>query len=176
MNVNLSITHLAQLTGIVTGTAARRSATKEAAAKKFVTAFSERVGEGLASLSKRDILKTNDFSLAKMIVEGAIREADGGKLARKTDKPTAKSKPAKAETAPREAPKAKPATRERSKRDIMLDLVCRKGGATEAEICEQIGWKKCLVTLRRAAAAEAVTLHSEKVKGGRARYFGQRAT
>jgi hypothetical protein len=79
---------------------------------------------------------------------------------------------------PAAAPKVRPAKTNggKTKNEIMLDMICRKRGATEAEICEQIGWKACLVTLKRAAEKFAVKLTSEKDKAtNRNRYFGVRA-
>jgi hypothetical protein len=80
---------------------------------------------------------------------------------------------------PASAPKVQPAKtsgKGKTKNEIMLDMICRKRGATEAEICEQIGWKACLVTLKRAAEKFAVKLTSEKDKAtNRNRYFGARA-
>ena len=62
-----------------------------------------------------------------------------------------------------------------SKKAIMLDMVLAEGGATEQEICDAIGWKACLVTLKRVAAEVKATLRAEKVKGERTRYFATRA-
>jgi hypothetical protein len=77
---------------------------------------------------------------------------------------------------PATAPKSQPAKAGKTKNEVMLDMVCRKRGATEAEICEQIGWKACLVTLKRAAEKFRVSLTSEKDKTtNRNRYFGARA-
>ena len=178
MTTNLSVTHLAQLTGILTGGALKRSATKEAATKRFASALHDRVGSNIASESQRDILQTADFSVAKAMVEAAMRAADEGKtpkVAKKAAAPKLATKTEKKQPKAGKTPKlASPNDKVPSKRDLMLDMVCRKGGATEAEICKEIGWKKCLVTLRRAAAASDVALRTEKVPGGRARYFGTR--
>jgi hypothetical protein len=50
---------------------------------------------------------------------------------------------------------------------VLVDMVLRPGGATEAEMCKKIGWKKCLVTLRRACAAANVELRGERKDGER---------
>ena len=63
----------------------------------------------------------------------------------------------------------------KTKKEQMLDMVCRPEGATEAEICEAIGgWKKCRTTLYRSAAASNVALRAEKVAGAKQRYFNAR--
>jgi hypothetical protein len=55
----------------------------------------------------------------------------------------------------------------------MLDMAKSPTGATEAEICAVLGWKGCIVTLRRAAEKAGLKLTSEKQKGGKARYFAK---
>jgi hypothetical protein len=82
----------------------------------------------------------------------------------KTAKPMAQAKAADGAKAP-------------SKRQIMIDMVLRKEGATEAEICSAIGWKACLVTLRRVAEAQELSLRSvkePKEAGGKSRYFASK--
>jgi len=80
------------------------------------------------------------------------RKAKG--KAGKADKPAAE-KPAEKTVAPG------------SKKAIMLDMVLRPEGATEEDICKAIGWKACLVTLRRTAVEAGVELTREKVKGSK---------
>jgi len=77
------------------------------------------------------------------------------------------------------APPAKPARepgaiREGSKKAVMLAMVCTETGATEAEICEAIGWKACMVTLRRAAAQAKINLTPIREKGKPTRWVGYR--
>ncbi len=50
-----------------------------------------------------------------------------------------------------------------SKQAVMLDMVLAPNGATEAEICKKLGWKKCRVTLKRVCEKVGVTLLTSKV-------------
>lgn len=177
---NLSSTQISQLTAIVTGGAAKRAASKAEAAKRFIAAATA------AELGMPAEILAESFDDAREIIHRAMGSIAVGKFAAKekaaaAPKQEAKVKPVKAaKTAPAATPKAAatvkaaPADKPKSKREIMLDLVCRKDGATEAEICEQIGWKACLVTLRRASVAAGINLRAEKVPGSRARYYGKR--
>ena len=92
-------------------------------------------------------------------------------------KPQAKPKPAPKAA----AKKAKPVTalrpdglREGSAGAKLVDFVCRKQGATNAELCEFIGWKQCLPFLRKSCDQAGVKLRVEKKEGELARYFGTR--
>lgn len=95
---------------------------------------------------------------------------------------------AKAKTAakPKPAPKPakKPAKAEAKRRADgliegsagarLVDFVCRKGGANNAELCKMIGWKQCLPFLRKSCDQAGVKLKTEKVEGQRTRYYGMR--
>jgi len=48
-----------------------------------------------------------------------------------------------------------------TKMATMLDMVLTPRGATEAEICNKIGWKKCRVTLQRTAKKAGAELTYE---------------
>jgi len=48
-----------------------------------------------------------------------------------------------------------------SKEALMLDMVLKPAGATEAAICKKLGWKKCRVTLGRVCDKVSATLTSE---------------
>lgn len=166
---NLSAVQIAKLSAAITGGGFKRAATREAAIKRFVAVAAEK---GFAN--PKDIL-SETFEDAQEIIHRSLGSIAVGKAIQKEKRKAALEVAAKA------APKAKtekPAkvetAKEPTKREIMLDMVCSKTGATEAEICERIGWKACLVTLKRAAAASGVTLRVEKQKGERARYFGSR--
>lgn len=87
--------------------------------------------------------------------------------AAKAPKAPKAEKPAKAPAGDKSLPKAG------SKNEVMLSMASAKGGATEAEICEALGWKACLVTLRRVCEKAGYTLRTEKQKGGKARYFAE---
>lgn len=63
-----------------------------------------------------------------------------------------------------------------SKNAIMLSMVTTEAGATEAEICERIGWKACSVTLKRACVKAGLTLSLVKVPGERGRYVARPAS
>lgn len=96
---------------------------------------------------------------------------------------TAKPKPAKKGPAPgkpqapaasakKAAPK-EPKTGERpdglrkgSKMAVMLDMVLRPEGATEAAVCKKLGWKKCRVTLRRVCEKVGAKLAVERPDDG----------
>ena len=55
---------------------------------------------------------------------------------------------------------------------ILVDTVCRDKGATNAELCEAVGWKQCLPMMRKACDKAGVTLKVERAPGKMARYFG----
>lgn len=57
-----------------------------------------------------------------------------------------------------------------SKMAIMIDMALRPQGATEAEICKKIGWKKCRVTLTRTAEKIGAELVHEKGPTGETVY------
>lgn len=52
-----------------------------------------------------------------------------------------------------------------SKQAQMLDMVLAPTGATEAEICRALGWKKCRVTLKRVCEKVGATLVATKNDG-----------
>lgn len=168
----LSAVQIAELTAAVTGGAPKRAATRDAAAKRFIKVASE------AGLAAPEELLDWTFDNAREELRRALGSIAVGNAIQK------EKRKAVLEVAAKAAPKAKaekPAkaaktetAKEPTKREIMLDMVCSKTGATEAEICERIGWKACFVTLKRAAAASGVALRVEKQKGERARYFGSR--
>lgn len=87
-------------------------------------------------------------------------------------KPAGKPAPKKAPKTPAAA-KAAPAApdgrpdglRTGSKQAQMLDMVLAPTGATEAEICKALGWKKCRVTLKRVCEKVSATLVSTKNDG-----------
>ena len=54
----------------------------------------------------------------------------------------------------------------------LVDFVCRKQGATNAELCEMICWKQCLPFLRKSCDQAGVKLRTEKSEGERTRYYG----
>lgn len=92
----------------------------------------------------------------------------------KIDVPAPAPLAAKAKRKPKTAGNAAPQQRG-GKRQIIIDMVLRTEGATEAEICAAIGWKACLVTLRRVAVAQGIDLTARKDEGSRkSRYFGTR--
>lgn len=195
MSNELSSNHIAQLIAVMTGGGFKRSATKADAIKRFDKVAAEK---GVAITF--DKLAGLDFDAATAKIQAAMApaefEAPASELAAQTIRPhheveaslskiAGASRVAEAEIVPpapkakrERAPKAAKPVAEKAptKREIMLNMVCTAEGATESEICDAIGWKACLVTLRRAAEAEKVTLRAEKQKGGRARYFGTRPT
>lgn len=57
----------------------------------------------------------------------------------------------------------------------LVDAVCRKAGATHAELCEIVGWKSCLPFLLKSCQQTGVKLRKQKEEDGNAvRYFGSR--
>lgn len=79
-------------------------------------------------------------------------------------KPPAAPKKAKAPEAP--AAGTRPdGLREGSMQAKMLDMVLASTGATEKEICEELGWKKCRTTLNRVAEKVGATLAKSKEEG-----------
>ena len=54
-----------------------------------------------------------------------------------------------------------------SKMATMLDMALRPEGATEAQICKVLGWKKCRVTLKRTCQKVGAVLdHSKRTADG----------
>lgn len=94
----------------------------------------------------------------------AARKADKAKKAKApaTAKPKGKTAASRtnARTAVSEAP-ARPGVKPGSKGEIMLNMVLRPEGATEAAICKVLDWKKCRVTLKRTCEKVGATLTSE---------------
>ena len=54
----------------------------------------------------------------------------------------------------------------------LVDTVCRKHGATHAELCQVVGWKQCRPFLLKSAAQAKVKLRKERTEDGQVRYFG----
>jgi len=100
--------------------------------------------------------------------ERTRRQMVGGKEGREI------SNPPNVKTKTAAAPSTRPdGLRQNSKQSVMLDMVLRPAGATEAEICKKLGWKACLVTLRRTCERVGVELRREPGKdGAKSRYFG----
>jgi len=53
-----------------------------------------------------------------------------------------------------------------TKMATMIDMALRPIGATEAQICAAIGWKKCRVTLKRTADKAGYELATSKNDAG----------
>lgn len=49
---------------------------------------------------------------------------------------------------------------------VILEMIRRPGGATEAEICAAIGWKACAVTLRRVGFTPVLIKAKGEKPGG----------
>jgi hypothetical protein len=56
---------------------------------------------------------------------------------------------------------------------LLVDTVCRPKGATNAELCETVGWAQCMPYVKSSAAKAGVVIRTEKVDGVM-RYFGTR--
>src|SRR5262249_11106434 len=86
-------------------------------------------------------------------------------------KPKRKAK-AKAKPPTKAATKLRPdGLREGSDGALLVDTVCRKAGATHAELCAIVKWKACLRS--RLKSAKQAKVHLPKERGGREnRYFG----
>jgi hypothetical protein len=110
-------------------------------------------------------------------------------------KPATKKQPTKKKAAPKpKTVKAKPAPkakkpvktakpeiklrpdglREDSAGGLLVDTVCRKQGATHAELVEALGWPggQCLPYLVRVCAKAGVRLKKERKPGEAMRYYG----
>jgi hypothetical protein len=61
--------------------------------------------------------------------------------------------------------------REGSDGALLVDTVCRKAGATHAELRAVVKWKACLPFLLKSAAQAKVKLRKER-QGREVRYFG----
>jgi hypothetical protein len=87
-------------------------------------------------------------------------------------KPTA-HKPAKAKSKP-EVKRRADGLVENSAGAKLVDFVCRKQGATNAELCKMTGWKQCLPFLKKSCDQAGVKLTVTKEPGELARYHGTR--
>lgn len=163
ISTEISKDKIAQLTAILTGGGFKRAATKEAATKRFLAVAGERGIPSPEALLGLDFdgaaERLRIFLKPKPAAAPVPRQSRMEKIAAVVKKPASKPAAAKAEKEP-------------TKRARLLSMVCTPEGATHAELCEALGWKSCLVTLRRAAAAAGVTIRVERVKGEPARYFG----
>src|SRR5262245_31324719 len=56
----------------------------------------------------------------------------------------------------------------------LVDTVCRKQGATHAELCAVVKWKQCLPYMLKMAAKARVKLRKER-EAREIRYFGSAA-
>lgn len=190
----LTTADICKMTAAITGGEVKRAATKEKAAAKLQAVLSTVVGTEAAPFLARSILSSDAGKAAEIVaslkaapepteeaqaevapevapvVAGKSRRAALALIEAEVPAPAPKTKKVRAEKL-----KAERAPKGPSKRDVILDMVCRPEGATEQEICDAIGWKACLVTLRRAAEAASVTLRAERAKGQKSRYFGTRA-
>jgi len=88
----------------------------------------------------------------------------------------------KSKRKPKATPKAKLQTqattklrlvglREGSAGALLVDTVCRKAGATHAELCAIVKWKACLPFMLKSAKQAKVHLRKER-QGREVRYFG----
>src|SRR5262249_5543226 len=85
-----------------------------------------------------------------------------------------KAKP-KAKRPTKAATKLRPdGLREGSAGALLVDTVCRKAGATHAELCQIVSWKSCLPFMLKMAAKAKVALRKRR-EGAQVRYFGSRA-
>src|SRR5262245_53696394 len=89
-----------------------------------------------------------------------------------------KPKKVKAKAKPK-APATKPDSKRRpdglragSAGAKLVDAVCRKSGATHAELCAVVGWKQCRPFLLKSAAQARVKLRKQREADGQVRYFG----
>jgi hypothetical protein len=91
--------------------------------------------------------------------------------AKRKPRPKPKAKP-KAKPPTKDATKLRPdGLREGSDGARLVDTVCRKAGATHAELCEIVNWKSCLPFMLKMAAKAKVKLRKER-EGAQVRYFG----
>jgi hypothetical protein len=77
-----------------------------------------------------------------------------------------------------EAVKLRPdGLREGSAGGLLVDTVCRKQGATHAELVEALGWPggQCLPYLMKVVKQAGVKLRKQKEAGQPMRYFGARS-
>jgi hypothetical protein len=95
--------------------------------------------------------------------------------AKRKPQPKRKAK-AKAKPLTKAATKLRPdGLREGSDGALLVDTVCRKAGATHAELCAIVSWKSCLPFLLKSAAQAKVKLRKER-QGREVRYYGERAS
>lgn len=135
--------------------------------KEIAAAEAKKKAERLARLKELSPkpAKENDMATSKKTTS----KKTSPKAAKKpAGKPAAKKAP-KAPAAPKAAPAASAGRpdglRPGSKQAQMLDMVLAPTGATEAEICKALGWKKCRVTLKRVCEKVGAALVSTKNDG-----------
>lgn len=178
----LSSIQIAQITAAIVGADVKRAATKSDAIKRLRTVAANREIDADLVLAQPDF----DTAIAVIRNEPAKPAAEPIKAptliamaeAVEAGETIEMPEPVIAAKAPKERKARAPRTAEagqKTKREIIIDMVTRPEGATELEICEAIGWKACLVTLRRVCEAEKITIVARKEEGSRrSRYFGTR--
>ena len=165
----LTTADICKMTAEIIGGEVKRAATKEAAITRLRKIAADKGLDADAILSGVQPEPEAEAAPAA-VVPGKSRRAAIAIIEAEAPAPVIATRKARAAKVKADKPAKGP-----TKREIMLDMVRRTEGATEQDICEEIGWKACLVTLRRAAEAEGVTLRAEKNKGEKSRYFGTRA-
>lgn len=102
--------------------------------------------------------RNQEATMPKTATKKAAPKKTARASARKTTKATTKTAKATAER--------RDGLRAGSKQAMMVDIAFRKGGATEAEICAKLGWKKCRVTLKRVCDRIGAVLSTSKNAAG----------
>ncbi|ABS14225.1 DUF3489 domain-containing protein [Brucella anthropi] len=183
---NLTSVEVSKLTAIVTGGVFHRSATRTEAVNRFQRVCDEaKIASPLIFLEKPFDIASAELSVAVSTCKSQVAEAPQSQLSFEENEAEVVNFSAARSlirssaidlaiaTKPQPKKEAKE-PKEPTKREVMLDMVCSPEGATEAEICERIGWKACATTLKRAAKAANVTLRLERQKGAKSRFFGTR--
>lgn len=114
-----------------------------------------------ASTSTQETTMTKPTTAKKAAPKKAARPAK--KPAKVSAKPTAKKVAKPSEERP-------DGLRPGSKQAMMVDMVLRKEGATEAAICAKLAWKKCRVTLKRVCERIGAVLSTSKDDDGKTVY------
>jgi hypothetical protein len=58
---------------------------------------------------------------------------------------------------------------------LLVDTVCRKAGASHAELCDVVGWKQCMPFVLKSCKQTGVRLRKEREEGGVVRYYGTKS-
>lgn len=132
-----------------------------------VISLDDRRRERAAKAPASNATTTQENTMTKTTAPKKAAPKKAARAAKKAAKPTAKAAAKKTSKVAGERPDG---LRPGSKQAMMVDMVLRKEGATEAAICAKLAWKKCRVTLKRVCDRIGAVLSTSKDDDGKTVY------